>query len=153
MTMSCSTNCHSNKTTAPGAPKSPKCQFPPSGWAAILGHGRFWEPQSPFAAPGTDTGCGSHAEAVMAGRLQCQERFSEFKHRKSSTKSFSHKHSSIMSMQPACCCICQENYNDREHCPRQLQCGHSICDICLRKLIGSCSQDSKRCPECRNPIR
>ena len=86
-------------------------------------------------------------------RLQFQERFSEFKHRKSSTKSFSHKHSSIMSMQPACCCICQENYNDREHCPRQLQCGHSICDICLRKLIGSCSQDSKRCPECRNPIR
>ncbi len=48
---------------------------------------------------------------------------------------------------PASCCICLEPYNEGNHCPRVLTCGHSVCETCLRKLIGGC------CAECRCQIR
>ena len=48
---------------------------------------------------------------------------------------------------PASCCICVEPYNEGNHCPRVLTCGHSVCETCLRQLIGG------RCAECRCQIK
>jgi hypothetical protein len=32
------------------------------------------------------------------------------------------------------CAVCWEGYDSDAHCPRQLICGHSLCDACIREL-------------------
>lgn len=57
----------------------------------------------------------------------------------------------------AACEICLELYDSEEHIPRILQCGHSLCEQCLRLLKlfdseGNLSVDNPLCPKCRAPI-
>ena len=57
-----------------------------------------------------------------------------------------------MSLQPPSCSICMDNYDEGDHCPRVLPCGHSIGHHCLivNQLIRN--NTVKRCPECRGQI-
>jgi hypothetical protein len=43
-----------------------------------------------------------------------------------------------------------DNYDEGDHCPRVLPCGHSIGHHCLNQLIRN--NTAKRCPECRGQI-
>lgn len=57
----------------------------------------------------------------------------------------------------AACEICLEMYDSEAHVPRILQCGHSLCEECLRFLQlfdseGNLSPNNPLCPKCRAPI-
>lgn len=45
------------------------------------------------------------------------------------------------------CTVCEEKYGDNRH-PRILNCGHSICTVCLQQIFHL----DKLCPECRRTI-
>ena len=47
------------------------------------------------------------------------------------------------------CSICYEHYDDQSKCPRLLNCGHSFCSRCLKRLLHRNTID---CPKCRNPV-
>ncbi|CAL4065181.1 unnamed protein product [Meganyctiphanes norvegica] len=46
------------------------------------------------------------------------------------------------------CSICLHNFDDKQHRPRVLPCGHSICSYCIDTTI---TAGSRRCPTCRTP--
>ena len=48
------------------------------------------------------------------------------------------------------CPSCMELFDDKEHLPLNLDCGHSYCHLCMSKMMEEYNQ--KRCPECRDPI-
>ncbi|XP_064088632.1 uncharacterized protein LOC135203006 [Macrobrachium nipponense] len=50
------------------------------------------------------------------------------------------------------CNICFEAYDDDEHSPRTLRCGHSLCTPCIDTLVKRSLPD-RVCPECRKPIK
>lgn len=43
------------------------------------------------------------------------------------------------------CALCLESYDDQEHRPLILRCGHTFCCTCLSKFEG----DRRKCPNCR----
>lgn len=43
------------------------------------------------------------------------------------------------------CPVCQDIFRD----PRQLPCGHSMCQSCLNNLLEHSSNSPLRCPDCR----
>ena len=49
------------------------------------------------------------------------------------------------------CSICFEGYNDKNKCPRLLNCGHSFCSSCLEKLLWA-RGNAIDCPTCRNTV-
>ncbi|XP_068231222.1 uncharacterized protein [Palaemon carinicauda] len=44
------------------------------------------------------------------------------------------------------CEICNEEFNEGDHCPKVLPCSHCFCTLCIEKLIGS---NNMKCPFCR----
>ncbi len=50
------------------------------------------------------------------------------------------------------CHICLENYNTINRIPKNLNCGHTFCDRCLKKIGGGNSYDIE-CPKCRQKSR
>ncbi|CAL4099777.1 unnamed protein product, partial [Meganyctiphanes norvegica] len=44
------------------------------------------------------------------------------------------------------CIVCFSRYDDEEHRPRSLPCGHAMCSDCLETAI---KEQSKKCPKCR----
>ena len=44
------------------------------------------------------------------------------------------------------CEICLEEYNDKERKPMLMECGHSICKICLKSILSSKNSNIKKCP-------
>ncbi|CAL4113645.1 unnamed protein product, partial [Meganyctiphanes norvegica] len=47
------------------------------------------------------------------------------------------------------CIICFAHYDDKEHRPRSLTCGHTTCSACLEKAIKA---PPTKCPKCRAPF-
>lgn len=47
---------------------------------------------------------------------------------------------------PGECPVCYDAFDDTEHRPHSLPCGHTLCTQCLKKLI---KQKQVTCPECR----
>ncbi|EFJ13262.1 hypothetical protein SELMODRAFT_9033, partial [Selaginella moellendorffii] len=47
------------------------------------------------------------------------------------------------------CPVCLEFFNDGSHTPRLLCCGHTVCQLCVERLVVSSSLPRFRCPECR----
>lgn len=45
------------------------------------------------------------------------------------------------------CPICSDNFNDEDHCPRLLRCGHTCCEQCLNHVI---KNSQITCPTCRD---
>ncbi|CAL4125484.1 unnamed protein product, partial [Meganyctiphanes norvegica] len=44
------------------------------------------------------------------------------------------------------CIVCFSHYDEEEHRPRVMPCGHTLCSDCLERAI---REDSKMCPKCR----
>lgn len=44
------------------------------------------------------------------------------------------------------CQICFEEYNIYNRKPAVLDCGHSICQVCLTSILSSSSRHIKKCP-------
>mmetsp|Transcript_1730 Transcript_1730/g.3685 ORF Transcript_1730/g.3685 Transcript_1730/m.3685 type:complete len:592 (+) Transcript_1730:730-2505(+) len=45
------------------------------------------------------------------------------------------------------CPICSDNFNEEDHCPRLLRCGHTCCEQCLNHVI---KNSQITCPTCRD---
>ena len=45
------------------------------------------------------------------------------------------------------CPICSELFNDVDHCPRLLRCGHTCCEQCLNHVL---KESLITCPTCRD---
>ena len=61
----------------------------------------------------------------------------------------------MISVKKVCCPVCFEDYEETEHAPKVLTCGHTICSQCLVGIIDT-NKDKAKCPECRvrvNPNR
>ena len=54
-------------------------------------------------------------------------------------------------MSPQECIICLSHYNEGEHKPIILHCGHSFCHACLVEIKSSSTRQSTQCPTCRSP--
>ena len=50
------------------------------------------------------------------------------------------------------CNICFEPYDDEEHSPRTLRCGHTLCTPCIDVLVKKALPD-RVCPECRKALK
>ncbi|XP_068246967.1 tripartite motif-containing protein 59-like [Palaemon carinicauda] len=50
------------------------------------------------------------------------------------------------------CNICFEPYDDDEHSPRTLRCGHTLCTPCIEMLVKKSLPD-RVCPECRKSLK
>ena len=48
-----------------------------------------------------------------------------------------------------CCPVCLDEYNENNHLPRNLPCGHMACTDCISVILAS---STPRCPECRSNI-
>ncbi|CAL4117193.1 unnamed protein product, partial [Meganyctiphanes norvegica] len=44
------------------------------------------------------------------------------------------------------CIVCFSQYDEKEHRPRVMICGHTLCSLCLERAI---REDGKKCPKCR----
>lgn len=50
------------------------------------------------------------------------------------------------------CNICFESFDDEEHSPRTLRCGHTLCTPCINVLVKRALPD-RVCPECRKTLK
>lgn len=57
-----------------------------------------------------------------------------------------------MDEQEVNCCICMEPFDEDDHTPRTLKCGHTLCSFCIESLLQRCVND-RNCPECRKPLK
>lgn len=48
------------------------------------------------------------------------------------------------------CSICQNKYNQDQHCPLLLQCGHTYCTNCIHTLFTNSTHTTLPCPKCRH---
>ncbi|KAJ3676288.1 hypothetical protein LUZ60_003700 [Juncus effusus] len=49
-----------------------------------------------------------------------------------------------------CCSVCGTKYDEDEHTPLLLHCGHGFCRSCLSKMFASAQSSSLSCPRCRH---
>ncbi|KAJ3688029.1 hypothetical protein LUZ61_017193 [Rhynchospora tenuis] len=50
-----------------------------------------------------------------------------------------------------CCSVCGTKYDEEEHTPLLLHCGHGFCRACLSKMFASTPDSTLSCPRCRHP--
>lgn len=49
------------------------------------------------------------------------------------------------------CPICTEVYNLKDKVPMVIDCGHTLCNLCLMSILSF--NDLKRCPTCNKPLK
>ncbi|CAL4184005.1 unnamed protein product, partial [Meganyctiphanes norvegica] len=50
------------------------------------------------------------------------------------------------------CTVCQEQFDETNHIPRTLRCGHTCCGPCLAVVISG-PREQRHCPECRHILQ
>lgn len=57
-----------------------------------------------------------------------------------------------MDEQEVNCSVCLEPFDEDDHSPRTLRCGHTLCTFCIEALLQRFVND-RNCPECRKPLK
>lgn len=56
-----------------------------------------------------------------------------------------------MQMRVPCCSLCHGRYDEEEHTPLLLHCGHGFCKCCLSHMFSASIDTTLVCPRCRHP--
>ncbi|CAA6654071.1 unnamed protein product [Spirodela intermedia] len=54
-------------------------------------------------------------------------------------------------MRVPCCSLCHGRYDEEEHTPLLLHCGHGFCRCCLSRMFSASIDTTLVCPRCRHP--
>jgi E3 ubiquitin-protein ligase KEG len=54
-------------------------------------------------------------------------------------------------MRVPCCSLCHVRYDEDEHAPLLLHCGHGFCRACLARMLAAATGAVLPCPRCRHP--
>lgn len=58
----------------------------------------------------------------------------------------------IKTMDELNCTVCQEQFDENNHIPRTLRCGHMCCGPCLAAILSG-RREQRLCPECRQILK